>query len=572
MNSTTTIKEEFFKVPKLLADGGNWVTYRDRLRWALSARGLLEYIDEDIPEPTVTSPETLNTASTPALGTETEGGSPGNAATGAAAQAAPAILSRGYEIRVEKWRMAQATVKQCIASTIPDSVFNRIKSKNTAKAVWDALAEIFETRSTMVAIDLRLKLQNVKCGDGQDVRAHFDKLADMRERLASYGVDLEDHEYASILVGSLPSTYDPTLSSILASAKLSKTPLDPDVVTSLITDDFDRRELAKKKGKGRNDDAAYYAGSGKGGGKGGKGDKVCHNCQKKGHFKADCWAKGGGKEGQGPKGKKGGGSKKEEVNAAEAEEEDGVWAIMDDELDVKDWDIDSSESTDWSLLSENSEEEFEDVPESIHIPDTDQLDAERLRSIMLSRNVAYASVAQIPTDGDSMPDLQSVSGNSLDSDNLSYLTSETPDDEGSMPDLESVARTSDNGGSVCEEDVEVEGEAERTTFASAALIGTVESRKAESDLYDSGASRHMTPFKHRLMNFTKISSRPITAADKRVFHATGKGDLRIRIPNSTTTTTILLKDVLYAPDMGVTIISISRIAAAGYSTLFRQGA
>ena len=33
--------------------------------------------------------------------------------------------------------------------------------------------------------------------------------------------------------------------------------------------------------------------------------------------------------------------------------------------------------------------------------------------------------------------------------------------------------------------------------------------------------------------------------------------------------TILLKDVLYASDMGLTIISISHIAAAGYSTLFR---
>jgi len=27
----------------------------------------------------------------------------------------------------------------------------------------------------------------------------------------------------------------------------------------------------------------------------------CHNCHKKGHMKADCWAKGGGKEGQGPR-------------------------------------------------------------------------------------------------------------------------------------------------------------------------------------------------------------------------------------------------------------------------------
>src|SRR5271168_663351 len=79
----------------------------------------------------------------------------------------------------------------------------------------------------------------------------------------------------------------------------------------------------------------------------------------------------------------------------------------------------------------------------------------------------------------------------------------------------------------------------------------------------------MTPFHHRLLNYTPIASRPIQAADKRVFHAHGKGDMRIQIPNNGSTTTIILKDVLYAPDMGLTIISISRVAAAGYSTLFR---
>jgi hypothetical protein len=32
-------------------------------------------------------------------------------------------------------------------------------------------------------------------------------------------------------------------------------------------------------------------------------DKERYNCGKKGHMKKDCWAKGGGKEGKGPKGR-----------------------------------------------------------------------------------------------------------------------------------------------------------------------------------------------------------------------------------------------------------------------------
>ena len=333
----TTKDETIFKVPRLLADGSNWVTYRDRLRWALSARGLLGNITEDNPKPqnpivNEPSPDPADTA----------------------AMSAHANLNRGYELRIDRWVTAEATVKQCIASTIPDSIFNWIKNKKSAKDVWDAITDIFEDWSTMVAIDLRLKLQNIKCGENEDVRTHFAKLTEMNECLASYSVTLSEHEYASILVGSLPSTYDPTLSSILAAAKLNRTTLDPDTVTSLVTDDYDRRAV-KKKGKKDEKDEAYYAGEGSKGGKK-KTDKICHNCKKKGHFKADCWAKGGGKEGQGPKGKKAeasGGEKGTGASVAEAKEEkeDGVWAVADEDEVFEDWMDDSSKETDRSLLS-----------------------------------------------------------------------------------------------------------------------------------------------------------------------------------------------------------------------------
>jgi hypothetical protein len=82
---------------------------------------------------------------------------------------------------------------------------------------------------------------------------------------------------------------------------------------------------AKDKGK----DAVFYAGNGSRktwkGEKGLKKDVECFNCHKKGHVKVDCWEKGGGKEAQGPRGKKGG--KKDKSNgesANTAEDEDRV--------------------------------------------------------------------------------------------------------------------------------------------------------------------------------------------------------------------------------------------------------
>jgi hypothetical protein len=62
-----------------------------------------------------------------------------------------------------------------------------------------------------------------------------------------------------------------------------------------------------------------------------------------------------------------------------------------------------------------------------------------------------------------------------------------------------------------------------------------------------------------VMDRNTIPPCPITATDKRIFYAVGMGDLRIRVPNGESSTPIVLKDVLHAPDMGITIVSISQI-------------
>jgi len=88
------------------------------------------------------------------------------------------------------------------------------------------------------------------------------------------------------------------------------------------------------------------------------------------------------------------------------------------------------------------------------------------------------------------------------------------------------------------------------------------------ELYDSGASQHMSPYHHRFLNFKSISPHPIQAADKRTFDTIGRGDLPNKVPNGKTTTCILLTNVLYVLLMGTTLISISRLTRAGYAALF----
>jgi Pol polyprotein, beta-barrel domain len=89
----------------------------------------------------------------------------------------------------------------------------------------------------------------------------------------------------------------------------------------------------------------------------------------------------------------------------------------------------------------------------------------------------------------------------------------------------------------------------------------------EVDVYDSGASGHMSSYQHRFLTFKEISPRTISAADKTVFKATGIGNMRLDIPNGKTNTHVTLRDVLYCPDLAFTLVSLTRCNAAGYSVL-----
>ena len=80
--------------------------------------------------------------------------------------------------------------------------------------VWDALKALFEGRTQMIVVDLRRQIQLMKCREDNNVRTHFDNITNLREQLAAMGKSIPDDEYASILLGSIPSNYEATISTM----------------------------------------------------------------------------------------------------------------------------------------------------------------------------------------------------------------------------------------------------------------------------------------------------------------------------------------------------------------------
>jgi hypothetical protein len=288
------------------------------------------------------------------------------------------------------------------------------------------------------------------------------------------GADPGDDNFVAIVLGSLPASYETYLSALTGAATLLGKQLDPDTVLQGISDESDRK-AARPTSKGEKE-AAFYGN----GGKRPKKTMECYNCHK-GHMAKDCWAKGGGKEGQNPH-RKGRG----QANTAKTEQE----------FDVA-----------WMAASYGSEDEIE----------FDEMD-------------------DVYSD---LPSLLDVS----DSD-------EEADDN--------------------EEDEKSVGHSEKTTLTPESVF-TAAAPEEALDIYDSGASIHMTPSRHRLTNYRAIPPRSITAANNQTLNAIGMGAMHVEVLNGPSRSTrVLVKDVLHIPKLGPTLISIGRIARAGYAIQFRE--
>ena len=237
---------DFFRVPRLPNNGKGFVIWKERVKLSIRARGLFGHLDG-----TATKPEDPPTRAVGATLTEDE-----------------VKATEKHAKDLNTYLQEQAIVFQQIASTIPDSLYLKIKGKPTVQEAWNALKADFEKRSRMITVELRKKLQDIRCAENGNIRTHFDNIRSMREELASLGAVLGEEDFSAIILGSLPKTYDQFLSAVTTTASVLKWELDPEDLMQTVIDEYDRRSTRQGTHKERSADAAFFAGNNRG--KGGK--------------------------------------------------------------------------------------------------------------------------------------------------------------------------------------------------------------------------------------------------------------------------------------------------------------
>ena len=198
-----------------------------------------------------------------------------------------------YEVKQSKWLMGEAVIKQAITTTIPNSLFIEVHKEVTACLMWEAVWLKREKKSRMVTVDLRRKLQVEKFSEHGDMCALLNKLQMLHEDLASMGASITDEDFTSIILRSIPPSYDTYIAAITAKSTLLNQVLTPTNLIDAISNEADRRAIKNPKSKKDEHDTAFVADQSKMGGGSGlkksKKDVECFNCHKKGHYKQDCW-------------------------------------------------------------------------------------------------------------------------------------------------------------------------------------------------------------------------------------------------------------------------------------------
>ena len=135
---------------------------------------------------------------------------------------------------------------------------------------------------------------------------------------------------------------------------------------------------------------------------------------------------------------------------------------------------------------------------------------------------------------------------------------------GNLPQIESSSPAcTEVGASVAN----ISGE-----LAAAAIMQVEEEQTTCIELYDSGATRHISPFRDNFTSY-RVLDPPLflKAANGQQFPAVGMGNMVVSMPNGSKHSELTLRDVLHAPSVGYTLVSLGALDGLGFHITISGG-
>eukprot|EP00253_Pinus_taeda_P035421 PITA_35421 len=201
----------------------------------------------------------------------------------------------------EEWkkldRKAKSTIRLCVLDSV---LLLNVSGEATAKALWDKLGTLYQSKSLVNKLFLRKKLYNLRMKDGDSVTEHLNAFNTVVNQLSSVDIQISDEDKCISLLCSLLDLWDSLVIAIGSNA----TALQFDeIVSALLTEEMRRKNMDNQNGdalsvRGRSQNRKKkvieweikYRGRSKSLGKPYKGG-VLEMRERKGNFRRECKSK-----------------------------------------------------------------------------------------------------------------------------------------------------------------------------------------------------------------------------------------------------------------------------------------
>jgi hypothetical protein len=247
-------------VPLLDASGSNWAIFVFRFQDAVEAKGFWDHFD-------------------------------GSSSRPIAANATPMAAET---VAMAQWDKDERSARSLLTQKLPDSTVVLVHGKKTVRERWEAVVREFSRKSAYAQADLRAKFMGTQCPERGNPREFLEGLWMMKEEMVQAGVVVDEKDYFSVIISSLPIALSNFASNQLAAAQfLSSRSMTPDDLLSMLVEESDRQRAQRQRrrgsGKGKDEESdgeALAAGNVKP--KRNRANVTCWTCNKVGHYSYEC--------------------------------------------------------------------------------------------------------------------------------------------------------------------------------------------------------------------------------------------------------------------------------------------
>jgi hypothetical protein len=202
------------------------------------------------------------------------------------------VVAKKEQQAAPEWEETNMQAIGIIVSRVEAELRESIRGKESAHEIWETLKGMSESKSSLVTSRVRSEWESTNFQDEGNMMVYLGKLEKCRRLLVESNAEIGEGEICLKAI-KLGSNWKSFTDALMADPRNIE---DYETLKNRLITEYNRRVQTGETGTKESTRQAMNVQKARRNFEG-----KCHNCDKVGHKKNDCWAKGGGKEGQGPR-------------------------------------------------------------------------------------------------------------------------------------------------------------------------------------------------------------------------------------------------------------------------------